>query len=314
MHATQQPAKDPWVEIHVEIDQRLHDALANFLIELGSNGVIAEETITDTSSGNVKEPSPVCSPISAYFKNDHQLHQKIRLLDRYLKSLTELHALHRIPERRITPVFEDDWNSQWQRYFTTTRIGRTIIVKPSWETFVPEEGDITIEINPGMAFGTGTHATTRMCLEAMETIIHDGSKTIGSMLDVGTGSGILSIAAAKLGVENVVGIDIDPVALTCARQNIANNCLEEKVIIKAVSLKKLDSCFDLVVANMLTEILMRLCNDLYSHLCKSGTLILSGILSENQSQVSQIFTSKKLSLVNTYREADWICLVFQKHA
>ncbi len=163
-----------------------------------------------------------------------------------------------------------------------------------------------------MAFGTGTHATTRMCLEAIENRILNSSKPIRSMLDVGIGSGILSIAAAKLGVKKIVGIDIDPIALNYAKQNISKNHVTDSVYIKEVSLKKLDKRFDLVVANILTEILIKLRNDLYSHLNTNGILILSGILSENKSKVSKTFTSRKLSLVGSHNDTDWTCLIFQK--
>lgn len=307
-----QSSKEQWVEIAIEIDRNLHDALANFLIELGSNGVIADEEIIYTSSGKVKADREDCKLISTYLKKDNQLQQKIHALDLYLKSLTKLHSLQDTPKQKLKTICEEDWNKTWQRFFTTTRIGKHIIVKPPWELFLPEEEDVIIEINPGMAFGTGTHATTRMCLEGIENLILNSSKPIRSMLDVGIGSGILSIAAAKLGVKKIVGIDIDPIALNYAKQNIAKNHVTNNVCIKEVSLKKLDKRFDLVVANILTDILIKLRNDLYSHLSKNGILILSGILSENKSNVSKCFISRKLSLVGSHNDTDWTCLIFQK--
>ena len=307
-----QSSKEQWVEISIEIDQNLHDALADFLIELGSNGVIADGEIIDPPSGKVKADREDCKLISTYLKQDNQLQQKIHALDLYLKSLTKLHSLQDTPKQELKTIREEDWNKNWQRFFTTIRIGKHIIVKPPWELFLPEEEDIIVEINPGMAFGTGTHATTRMCLEAIENLILNSSKPIRSMLDVGIGSGILSIAAAKLGVKKIVGIDIDPIALNYAKQNIAKNHVTDSVYIKEVSLKKLDKKFDLVVANILTEILIKLRVDLYSHLNKNGILILSGILSENKSKVSKNFTSRKVSLVDSHNDTDWTCLIFQK--
>lgn len=308
-----QPPKEQWVEIIIEIDQHLHDALANFLVELGSNGVIADENIMDPTSGKVKADREDRKLMRAYLKEDNRLQRKMHALDRYLKSLIKLHSLQDTPNLKLKTIGQQDWNKEWQRFFTTTRIGKHIIVKPPWELFLPEEGDIIIEINPGMAFGTGTHATTRMCLEAIEHLIRNSSKPIRSMLDVGMGSGILSIAATKLGIKKIVGIDIDPIALTCAKQNIAKNHVADRVSIKEVSLKKLNRRFDLVVANILTDILIKLRNDLCSHLNKNGILILSGILSENKSRVDKKFTSKKLSLIDSYHDTDWICMVFQKH-
>lgn len=306
-------SKDQWVEISIEIDQHLQDALANFLIELGSSGVIVDEEILDPLSGKIRTDSKYYKLSRAYLKKDNQSQQKIHSLDRYLKSLIEIHSLKDPPRMKLKITCEEDWNKKWQQFFTTTRIGKHIIVKPSWELFLPEEGDIIIEMDPGMAFGTGTHATTRMCLESIENLTLKGTKPIHSMLDVGIGSGILSIAAAKLGIKKIVGIDIDSIALRYAKQNIENNHVVDKVEIQEVSLKKLEKKFDLVVANILSDVLIKLRKDLYSHLEDDGILILSGILNDNVSKLEKKFVSKKLFLVDLYRNTGWICLVLQKH-
>jgi len=133
------------------------------------------------------------------------------------------------------------------------------------------------------------------------------------MLDVGIGSGILSIAAAKLGIKKIVGVDIDPIALRYAKQNIEKNHVVEKVEIKEVSLRKLEGRFDLVVANILSDILIKLRKDLYNHLENNGILILSGILAENVSKVEKKCVSKKLPLIDLHQDTGWICLVLQKH-
>ena len=306
------PSKDQWVEISLEIDQHLQDALANFLIELGSSGLVVDEEISDPLYGKVKKGSKDRRLVCSYLKKDDHYQHKIHSLDRYLKSLTELHSLKFPPQMTLKVTYEDDWNKKWQKYFTTARIGKHIIVKPSWELFLPEEGDVIIEMDPGMAFGTGTHATTRMCLEAIENLIHNDSKSSHSMLDVGIGSGILSIAAAKLGVEKLVGIDIDPIALRYAKQNIEKNRVANKIEVKEVVLNKLEGKFDLVVANILSDVILKLHKDLYTHLEDNGILILSGIMDENESKVEKKFVSKKISLVDRYYDTGWICFVLQK--
>lgn len=306
------PSKEQWVEISIEIDQHLQDALANFLMELGSSGVVVDEEISDPLYGKVKKGCKDRRLVYSYLKKDDHYQHKIHSLDRYLKSLTELHSLKFHPQMTLTVTHEDDWNKKWQKYFTTARIGKHIIVKPSWELFLPEEGDIIIEMDPGMAFGTGTHATTRMCLEAIENLIHNDSNSFHSMLDVGIGSGILSIAAAKLGVEKIVGIDLDPIALRYSKQNIEKNRVADKIEIQEVVLNKLEGKFDLVVANILSDVILKLRNDLYTHLEENGILILSGIMDENESKIKKKFVSKKLSLANRYHDTGWICLVLQK--
>jgi ribosomal protein L11 methyltransferase len=307
-----QSPKEQWVEISIEIDQHLQDALANFLMELGSSGVVVDEEISDPLYGKVKPGSKDRRLVCSYLKKDDHYHHKIHSLDRYLKSLTELHSLKFPPQMTLTVTHEDDWNKKWQKYFTTARVGKHIIVKPSWELFLPEEGDVIIEMDPGMAFGTGTHATTRMCLEAIENLIHNNSKSFHSMLDVGIGSGILSIAAAKLGAEKIVGIDIDPIALRYAKQNIEKNHVADKIEVQEVLLNRLEGKFDLVVANILSDVILKLRKDLYKHLEENGILILSGIMDENESKIERKFVSKKLSLADRYHDTGWICLVLQK--
>ncbi|KPJ59545.1 MAG: hypothetical protein AMJ42_01930 [Deltaproteobacteria bacterium DG_8] len=308
-----QSSKEQWVEISIETHQHLQDALANFLIELGSSGVIVDEEILDPLLGKVRTRRKDHKLTCAYLKKDTQFQQKIKSLDRYLKSLIKIHSLKDSPQVKSKIIYEEDWNKKWQTFFTTTRVGKHIVIKPSWELLLPEEGDIIIEMDPGMAFGTGTHPTTRMCLETIENLILNGTKPIYSMLDVGIGSGILSIAAAKLGIKKIVGIDIDPIALRYAKQNIEKNNVVDRVKVREVSLKKLEERFDLVVANILSDVIIRIRKELYSHLENNGVLILSGILAENESKIEKKFVSKKLPLIDIYQDTEWICLVFHKH-
>jgi ribosomal protein L11 methyltransferase len=306
------PQRRQWVEISVELDQHLQDPLANFLTELGAEGVILDEEIINPLTGKVNPVKRDLKLMRAYLNATDQTQHKIESLDRYLKSLAELHSLKDTPQMTVKIIHEEDWHKKWQRFFTTTRIGRHIIVKPSWELFIPEKGDIVIDMDPGMAFGTGTHATTRMCLEAIEKLTQNRTPAITSMLDVGIGSGILSIAAAKLGVPKTVGIDVDPLALGYAQKNIDKNRVTDQVELRHVSLEKIEGTFDLIVANILSEILLKLRKDLFNHLADNGILILSGIMVENRLKLKRKFTSRKLALVTSYSHTDWICMVLQK--
>ena len=301
-----------WIEIAIELEQHLQDPLANFLTELGTEGVIVDEDIIDPLTGTVKPDKQNHKLMKAYLKKDSQSPEKIKSINHYIKSLVEIHSLTYSPQMKLTVTHEEDWNKKWQKFFSTTRIGKHIIVKPSWELFLPEEEDLLIEMDPGMAFGTGTHATTRMCIEVIENIMEKKTQSIQSMLDVGTGSGILSIAAAKLGIPNIVGIDIDPIALRYAQKNIDKNEVSSQIELRAVSLKKLVGTYDLVVANILSDILIKLKKDLYDHLADNGLLILSGILAENAAKIDRKFASRKLITCASYNDTDWICMVLQK--
>ena len=304
--------KKQWVEIALELDQHLQDPLANFLTELGAEGVILDEEIINPLTGQGNPDKKGLKLMKAYLNNNDQTQHKMESLDRYLKSLAEVHSLKTVPQMTVKIIHEEDWHKKWQRFFTTTRIGRHIIVKPSWELFLPKKGDIVIDMDPGMAFGTGTHATTRMCLEVIEKLAQDSTPAINSMLDVGIGSGILSIAAAKLGVPKTVGIDVDPIALGYAQKNIDKNKVTDQVEVRHVALEKLEGTFDLIVANILSEILLKLRKDLFNHLADNGILILSGIMEENKLKLERKFASKKLALVTSYTHTDWICMVLQK--
>ena len=303
--------KKQWIEIAIELEQYLQDPVANFLIELGAEGVITDEDIINPLTGKIKPGKKNYKLLKAYLKKENGSQEKIESLNHYIKSLVEIHSLSYSPELKLTITNEEDWNKKWQKFFSTTRIGKHIIIKPSWELFLPEKGDLLIEMDPGMAFGTGTHATTRMCLEVLETIMED-TQPIQSMLDVGIGSGILSIAAAKLGIPRIVGIDIDPIALRYAQKNVDNNEVSQQVELREVSLQKLEGTYDLVVANILSDILIKLRKDLYEHLADDGFLILSGILAENASKLERKFASLKLTTCASYSDTDWICLVLQK--
>lgn len=304
--------KKQWVEVSLELEEYLEDPLANFLIEQGADGVILDEEIINPLTGKVNPEKQGQKLLRAYLENNSGCQDKIESLDRYLKSLAELHSLKGIPQITLKIIHEEDWHKKWQKFFTTTRIGKHLIIKPSWELFLPDEGDIIIEMDPGMAFGTGTHATTRMCLEVIERLARGGKTAINSMLDVGIGSGILSIAAAKLGIPKTVGIDVDPIARGYAQKNIDLNGVAGLVEVREVPLEKLEERFDLIVANILSEILLQLRKDLFRHLAGDGTLILSGIMAENKLKIERKFTSKTLTLEASLEHADWACMVFKK--
>lgn len=307
------PSSDKeWVEISIEVQEQLQDALSNFLMELGAPGVVTDEEILDPLTGRLPANCSGRKRLSSYLENDHRAEATIAAIDRYLTSLADVHRLDDPPRMKLRVIREEDWDKKWQRFFTTCRIGTRVVIKPSWELYLPKDGDMVIEMDPGMAFGTGTHPTTRMCLEVIEDIVRGRTTPISAMLDVGTGSGILSIAAAKMGVAKVMGIDIDPIALRYARQNVEKNRVAHLVEVCECSLDKLEERFDLVVANILSEILIKLRKELVKHLAVNGMLVLSGILGEKAPKLERAFTSKKLSLIDSRIHGEWACIVLQK--
>jgi ribosomal protein L11 methyltransferase len=186
------------------------------------------------------------------------------------------------------------------------------VIKPTWEEYQKLPGDLVIEIDPGMAFGTGAHPTTRMCLESMERICFNesGGKLPDAVLDVGTGSGVLSIAAALMGATQITAVDIDPEAVRVTQENLELNGVENVVTASTTSLGDLKGEYGVVVANILAEELVRLSAQLTSKVAQGGWLILSGILTEKVEFVCAGFPG--LALVENPREAEWSCLTFRK--
>src|SRR3989304_1213357 len=188
------------------------------------------------------------------------------------------------------------------------RITDRIVVKPTWEPFEAREGDIVIEIDPGMAFGTGTHPTTRGCLRLIEDVVSRGG--IETMLDVGTGSGILAIAAARLGVQRAIAIDLDSAAVKAAEENIALNKVEAQVRVAKIKVDIIYVMFNLVVANIIAEELIRLSVPLKGRVMPGGCLILSGIVGEKADMVKEAF--KELSLEKELQEGEWVSLLYKR--
>ena len=311
--AKEMPAADgQWVEISVELGEHLQEALANFLVEQGADGVVTDGEISDPPEEMPAANKGEWRRVTAYLKNDAQVRLHIGALHRYLAALTDIHGLTHSPRVALKLIREEDWSREWQKFFSTCRIGSRMVIKPSWEAYTPRTGDILVEMDPGMAFGTGSHPTTRMCLEVIEDLVRRSSPPPGSMLDVGTGSGILSIAAAKLGVENIVGIDIDPVAVSYARKNAAINGVAHRVEVRDCPLERIGGRFDLIAANILSEILLTLRKELLKRLSSRGILVLSGILAEDAHKLETAFSSKKYLLLDSVLQGEWACLVLQK--
>lgn len=208
--------------------------------------------------------------------------------------------------------FEDDsqWKDRWKEYFKPSAVSESIVVKQTWEEYDNPGDKLVIEIDPGMAFGTGTHATTSMCIRMLEKYMKKGGAE--TVLDVGCGSGILSIAAAKLGARDVLGIDIDETAVEVAEENIALNGVSDIVSAGAGDLTKgVDYRADIVVANLMADLVMMLSKDAAKHMNKDGYFISSGILVEKEETVKEKLEGDGFKIVETVEEDEWCCIVAQ---
>ncbi|MBR4296175.1 MAG: 50S ribosomal protein L11 methyltransferase [Clostridia bacterium] len=208
-------------------------------------------------------------------------------------------------------VNEDDWATAWKAYYKPIRIGEHMVIVPAWEHFDALEDDIVVRMDPGMAFGTGTHETTRLVIELLEKYTKKGDR----MLDVGTGSGILAICASKLGAGHCAAYDIDPVAVRVARDNIAesgqnNITCDVSDLLKQVSLE--GGQYDLVTANIVADIIIRLAPDIGEYMKNGATLIASGIISERKDEVLEVLLAHNFKLIEILEDNGWCAIVIQK--
>lgn len=209
---------------------------------------------------------------------------------------------------RFVPTVEhivgDDWRERWKAFFHTTRVGERLVVRPSWETHDAQEGDLEIVLDPGQAFGTGTHETTRLVMRELEARVSGGEH----VLDVGCGSGILGIAALKLGAARVVAVDVDPIAVRVTDENAEINA----VAIEASStpIEDVPGRYPIVLANIRSPILIPMTESLVAHLTPGGVLVLSGLLAEEESEIRAVYDAH-LRFDGVRRDGDWIALAYR---
>jgi len=205
-------------------------------------------------------------------------------------------------------VDEQDWSEAWKKYYKPFHISESVVVKPSWEEYTAKDGEIVVELDPGMAFGTGTHETTRMCAQLLEAYIKEGDH----VLDVGCGSGILSIIAAKLGASRVGAVDTDEVAVRVTKENCSVNGVDRCVSVYRGVLSDLPTAkADVIVANIIADVIIGLSGVVGGYLRKGGILIVSGIIRERRQEVAEAYESRGFDLVRTEEMGEWVAMVWQ---
>lgn len=303
---------DSWLEIACDVPAELSDILAEYLAELSGSGVCTENLNVDAFSPSEISHSPVTT-VRAYFSSSDDIEARLADINAFLDDLASRYPGLSIPKPSVSTVRSEDWSTSWKANFKALRVGRRLLIVPSWEEARPRPDDIVLHLDPGMAFGTGGHETTRLCLEVLEGIM-DGMPILlsPSVLDLGTGSGILAMAAVQLGAGRVRAVDIDPQAVEVARENLAANGLAEQVKLDTTPLEALSGSFDIILANILAEELVRLAPHLTERLATGGTLVLSGILAEKEPLVRAGFASCPLEYRETRAEGEWVALIYRK--
>jgi len=205
-------------------------------------------------------------------------------------------------------VHEADWAEAWKAHFPVLRVGRRIVIKPTWRRHRPLPDEVVVALDPGMAFGTGLHPTTRLCLAALERVADRGLVTGARALDVGCGSGILAIAALRLGAASVLGVDTDPIAVEATAANAARNRLTRRIAAREGSLPTGETPFDVVLANLIAGVLVALARELAAEVVPGGTLVASGIYVDRETEVREAFAAVGLEVGDRSAEGDWVAL------
>ena len=286
---------DPeWLEVCINIDPAVHDALTSFFFDLGCNGVVSEDFNDHT--------------LKAYLPFREDLEDLEIRINAYLADLSEMFQ-GTVPSRLLfNRISDQDWGVRWREFFHPVQVSPHLLILPAWEPIPEQVPDHVIRIDPGPAFGTGQHATTKLCLMAMEK---GRQKETGpwTMLDVGTGSGILAIYGVQLGAERVVAIDIDSDAIDWAAQNIFLNGGSTAIELSTASIETLESTFPLICANLILSEIVKLLPLLSRLLMSGGRLIVSGILADQVVIVNDLLEENRLACFETLYLEEWACMI-----
>ncbi|HEY9072960.1 MAG TPA: 50S ribosomal protein L11 methyltransferase [Desulfobaccales bacterium] len=295
-------AKETWIEVRLLAPAGMQEEAGLFLTEFSGRGVIFEEE--GAPAGGVI--------IRAFFRPEEFGPWQQEQLQAYLKRLGgyNLYPLG----LEMLKVAEEDWAEAWKAHFKTQKVTSRMVIRPPWEDYTPEAGELVLTIYPGMAFGTGRHATTLLCLRALEEVWGQGlpeADTPWQVLDVGTGTGILALAAARLGA-GVLAIDVDPEAVAAALENVRLNELEERILVEPTLLHAIRQQFALILANLTTPDLLQLAESLTGHLLSGGALIISGFLQTDLPQLAERFLGLGLTEADFLTQDDWGALILRR--
>ena len=307
-----------WCEISIQTSHEAVELIAEIFRDLGASGVVIEdpELVNDyITSGKwdytdipiAKETEVVVE--KAYLPVNGELEGRIQTLQQEIKAL-ESRGVNTAPAVLTTAELQDeDWSDTWKQYFHTEKPGERVVIKPTWEEYEPQDDEVVIELDPGAAFGTGTHATTSMCIRQLEKLVKPGM----TVFDVGTGSGILSIISAKLGAKNIQAVDYDDSVLKIVEENLEQNNVQDIISVAQSDLmQNVHGKAELVIANIIADIIIRLFDQLDEHLEQGGTLLTSGIIEDRIEDVLAAAEAHGYGVVERMESKGWACITFKR--
>lgn len=312
-----------WTEVVIKTTTPGSDIIAEVFYEAGISGAVIEdrsdieiyqkpEGVWDYIDEDILDDMDPDVLVKGYLPDDEKHHDRIQYIQdriRYLKSL-ELDEIDLGQcSIMLNHVKDEDWATSWKKYYKPIKIGKSIVIKPTWETYIKNEDEVIIELDPGMAFGTGTHETTMMCIQLIEKYLKTGDKVI----DVGCGSGVLSLVVAKLGAETCLAVDFDTFAVKITRENVILNKLEDKVIAKESNLlDHITVHADIIIANIIADVIMKLSNSVYEHLNNDGIFIASGIIKDRTTDVENVLYKDGFQVIEMLSMGEWVAFAFRK--
>lgn len=305
-----------WIEIRVITRSEALEPVSGIFYGLDCKGVAIEDPndILEREQGpltwdfadiNVLEHKGKAAVVKGYFSQEDNIQDIILYINEKLEEIKDLGFDLGQCVVESEEMHEEDWANTWKKYYKPVKVGEKIVVKPIWEEYQPNEGELVIELDPGMAFGTGTHETTRMCIQSLEKYTNKEAV----VFDVGCGSGILAIAAAKLGAKMAVGVDLDPVAVESAIENVGYNNLNNIQILHGNLVEVIEGKADVVVANIIAEIICLLCDDVKRVIKQNGVFITSGIIHDRVKMVTEKLEETGFEVIEVNKDGEWNCIV-----
>jgi ribosomal protein L11 methyltransferase len=308
-----------WSEFSIHTTEEAVEPVCNILHEAGASGVVIEDPMDLVREwgdrfGEIYQLSPDDYPeegviVKAYFPVNSFLAETIDEIKESINGLLMYDIDLGHNKVQIAEVHEEEWATAWKKYYKPVKVSSSITITPTWEEYEPTEEETIIELDPGMAFGTGTHPTTVLCIQALDKVIQGGERIV----DVGTGSGVLSIAAAKLGAESTLALDLDYVAIESATQNVLLNHVDDVVSVKQNNLlEDIEGPYDIVVANILAEVIVRFVQDAAAVLKPNGTYITSGIIKRKKQEVKDALVNGGFIIDEIVEMDDWVAIIAKK--
>lgn len=304
-----------WIEIKVVTKSEAIEPVSGIFYGLDVKGVAIEDPNDihtrqqsafswDFADTNIFEYGDKAAVVKGYFSQEDDIDGIVEYINGKLNELKELGINIGQGNVLTAAVFEEDWATSWKKYYKTTKLGKRIVIKPKWEDYEIQNDEIIVELDPGMAFGTGTHETTMMCIEFLEEYVKEGDR----VFDIGTGSGILAITASKLGAKEVTGVDIDEVAVDAARENVEYNGLENVDIRCGNLVDVVEGKADIIVANIIADVIIGVSGQIKECLKEDGIFICSGVINTRKKDVMEAL-EKENFIINEVREmGEWVAI------